>query len=179
MDIYDARVGGGFPKPADPPAPCDALTQGSCQDGSGVPPAAFADETSKTTGGEPSQTARAVVSVRALTRAQRARLAAGRKVRVSVHVNRPGTISVQGTAPIAGRRAGVLSGSVRAARAGRYAIAVSLSRKALRRIGRSGVLPLTLTVRLGGASKPSVRRLTVEAGRASKRTATTNRRAAK
>lgn len=29
--VYDARIGGGFPEPPPPPAPCDPISEGSCQ----------------------------------------------------------------------------------------------------------------------------------------------------
>lgn len=35
LDLYDARVGGGIPQPPGPPVPCNPLSEGSCQDGSG------------------------------------------------------------------------------------------------------------------------------------------------
>jgi Tol biopolymer transport system component len=44
LSAYDARIGGGFPEPAAPPAPCNATTEGSCQGpgqaGTAVPGAA-------------------------------------------------------------------------------------------------------------------------------------------
>jgi len=44
LSAYDARIAGGFPEPAAPPAPCNATTEGSCQgsgqSGSAVPGAA-------------------------------------------------------------------------------------------------------------------------------------------
>jgi hypothetical protein len=44
LSAYDARIGGGFPEPAAPPAPCNATSEGSCQGsgqaGSSVPGAA-------------------------------------------------------------------------------------------------------------------------------------------
>lgn len=38
--VYDARIGGGFPQPAAPPAPCDPNGEGSCQGSSSSPPGA-------------------------------------------------------------------------------------------------------------------------------------------
>lgn len=46
-DLYDARVGGGFPDPPSPPQPCDPLSEGGCQGspqgspGAVVPPSAL------------------------------------------------------------------------------------------------------------------------------------------
>jgi Tol biopolymer transport system component len=38
-DVYDARVGGGFPEPPAPPAPCDAGVEGGCNSGQANAPA--------------------------------------------------------------------------------------------------------------------------------------------
>jgi hypothetical protein len=49
-DIYDARVGGGFPEPTQPAPPCDATAEGACSSGQSPPPAATAPATSTFTG---------------------------------------------------------------------------------------------------------------------------------
>jgi hypothetical protein len=39
MSIYSARIGGGYPQPPAPPAPCSATTEGSCQGSTNLAPA--------------------------------------------------------------------------------------------------------------------------------------------
>jgi hypothetical protein len=45
-DVYDARVGGGFPEPAAPTLPCDATVEGACNSGAANVPAAVPPATS-------------------------------------------------------------------------------------------------------------------------------------
>jgi len=179
LDVYAARVGGGFPEPPAPPAPCDPLAAAACEGQRTVESAPGAVETSRPGGGDLVAGQRAVFSVAGLTGARRSRLAAGRKVAVVVRVNGPGAISVRGTATIAGLRAAVLSGSMRAQRAGRYRVPVSLSRAAAERLKRSGSLRVALSVRFSAASKGVTRQITLRKARASKRTANNDRRASR
>lgn len=181
LDVYDARVGGGIPQPPPAPDPCDPLSDTACQD-PGASPSGSPDRETETTSPDQAGTQpRTRLSVAALTRVQRARLAAGRSVRVRVRVNRAGTVAVRGVAVIAGLRARVLSGSMQVPRAGRYSIPVSLSRAARTRIRRAGTLRVVLTVRLAGADGADARRrLTLPRGRtAGSRATTTDGRAGK
>ena len=179
LDVYDARVGGGFPEPPAPPDPCDPLAAAGCEGPGAGESGPGPVETSKPGDGDLTAGPRAVVSVAGLTGVQRSRLAAGRKVAVAVRVSRPGAISVRGTATIAGLRAAVLSGSARAQGAGRYRVPVSLSRAAVRRLKRSGSLRVALSVRFSGASKGVTRQVVLRKARASKRTANNDRRASR
>jgi len=179
LDVYDARVGGGFPEPPAPPAPCNPLAASDCEESGAGESGPGPVETAKPGDGDLAAEPRAVFAVGGLTGTQRSRLAAGRKVAVSVRVSRAGAISVRGTATIAGLRAAVLSGSLQAPGAGRYRVPVSLSRAAVRRLRRSGSLRVALSVRFSGASKGSTRQITLRKARASKRTANNDRRASR
>jgi len=179
LDVYAARVGGGFPEPPAPPAPCDPLAAAGCEGPGSGESEPGPVETSKPGDGDLAAEPRAVFAVGGLTRGQRARLAAGRRVAVSVRVSRPGAISVRGTATIAGLRAAVLSGSLQASGAGRYRVPVSLSRAAVKRLRRAGSLRVALSVRFSGAAKGTTRQIALRKTRVSKRTANNDRRASR
>jgi hypothetical protein len=49
-DLYDLRVGGGFPAEPQPPAPCNSLLEGACQPGPAAVPPALAPSTPSFTG---------------------------------------------------------------------------------------------------------------------------------
>lgn len=174
MDVYDARVGGGFAEPAAPEAPCDPMVEEACQG----PGGSRMDQSVETDGagsGNQALPPRATFSVGRLSRAQLGALVAGRRASLAVRVSRPGRVSLLGTASIGGLRATVISGSRDATAAGRIAVAVVLSKAARRRIVRSGSLRVTLTVRFDGARKGAVRKLMLKKARP----ATTDRRAGK
>jgi hypothetical protein len=188
MDVYDARVGGGFTAPPAPPDDCDPLIEGACQ-GPGAGGVDSGVETTRPGPGDPVLDERTVFSVSRLSKAQLRSLMAGRRTRLSVTVNRPGLVSLRGVANVGGLRATVIAGSRRAAGAGRVSVPVALSKAARGRIARTGSLKVTLTVRFSGAAKGSVSKLTfVKAGkskgtrgkgRSRARRATSDRRTAK
>ncbi|HET6510540.1 MAG TPA: hypothetical protein VFG42_27335 [Baekduia sp.] len=148
IDLYDARLGGGIaaqdvtadtrpcagdacrPRPSDPPAaaqPSSAAFQGPGD------PAAPAASTPRFT-------------VKALTRAQKKRLAKTGKVTLSVKVTRPGRVSVTARATVRGHAATVARGSATAARARTVSIALTLSRATRKALAQRKHPVLTLHV---------------------------------
>ena len=183
LDVYDARVGGGFPDPPTPPTACDPLASGGCGDGGGAGSAESLVETGRGGSGDVALPPRATFRVAGLSRVQRTRLIAGRRVAVRVRVNGPGRVSVVGRARIGGFAVRVLSASRTATSAGMLRVPVVLSRAARNRARATGSLKVSLVTRFAGARKDSVRRLTFASPPAKRgkqrRTATTDRRAAK
>ncbi len=135
LDVYAVRVDGGLPWT--PPETRPPIVD---------PPPLF--ET---------PLPRAKLSVKGLSRAQRARLAAGKRVRLAVKVNRAGKVSVKGVAKLGGRRTTVIAGSRRAKGAATVEIPIALKRAARARIAKAGSLRVTLTVHFSGARKVVVR----------------------
>jgi WD40-like Beta Propeller Repeat len=146
MDLYDARVGGGFATAASP-ASCEV----DCRVGAGAPaltdPAS--DDVSGTGNLRPTRTNR--FSLFGLSKAQIARLARGQRVSMGVRLNRPGRLTLVGRATVAGKRAVVLRASRRVRRAGVARIALKLSRPAVRALKHGGRLRPVLSVRFAGA----------------------------
>jgi len=157
-DVYDARVGGGFAAPPTPEAPCDPLVAAGCHGAGGSETGAVVD-TGQPGEGDLMSAPRAALSVRGLSKAQRARLIAGRRVGVAVRVSRPGAVSLRGTATIGGFRVTVLSASRNGTAAGTVRIPVALSRAARRHIARTGGLRVTLVARLAGGRKDVTSRI--------------------
>ena len=187
LDVYDARVGGGFAPPAPIPTPCDPLAQGACSSSPGASGVDSSVKTGRGGDGDLQPPVRAVFTVGSLSKAQRARLVAGRRVGVAVRVSRPGTVSLKATAKIGGFRTTVISARRRATAAGRLSVPVVLSRAARARIARTGGLKVTLTVRFSGAAKKAATRIVLtkasrpklkakQRGGSRTRTATTDRR---
>ncbi len=158
-DVYDARSGGGFAPPPEGPVPCNPLVEGSCGGSDGSSSLVPSVESDRPGSGDLSPPSRSVFSVEGLSMAQRARLLAGRRAALVVRVDRPGTVSVKGTARIGGFGVSVLSASRQATRAGRVRIPIGLSKAARRHVSRTGSLRVALTVRFSETSKTAVRTL--------------------
>jgi hypothetical protein len=130
LDVYGVRVDGGLPggliplPPVFPPPGADA-----------PPPR------------------RAAFVVKGLSRLQRARLVAGKRVGLRVRVGRAGRVSVKGVARIGGARVTVLSGARRAARARTVKVPIALTKAARRRIAKAGSLKVRLTVTFRASKK--------------------------
>jgi hypothetical protein len=133
LDIYGVRVNGGLPW-TPPYAPSLDIVN--------MPPPF-----------QPVAAPRAAFSVKGLSRTQRARLVAGKRVRLSVKVSRAGKVSVKGVAKIKGVRTTVLTGVRRAKRAGTVKVSITLSKPARKRLAKAGSLKVKLTVTFAGARK--------------------------
>ncbi len=143
VDIYDARVDGGFaPKP--PPTPCAG---DACQGGrSAPPPDATPGSTSSTGQNGPPQTTPAF-SVKSQTASQLRRSVATGKVSLSVTTNAPGTLTAQATATIAKRPGTVGSAKRKVAKAGTLSLALTLSKKARAELKSTRKLTVKVLVR--------------------------------
>lgn len=148
IDVYDARVGGGIaaqdvkvdthacsgeacrPRPSDPPAATQPAS--TAFQGPGDPPAPAATS--------------ARFTVKALTRAQRKRLARTGKVKLSVKVTRAGRVSVTARATVRGHVATVARGKATATRARTVTVALTLSRATRKALAQRKHPVLTLHV---------------------------------
>jgi hypothetical protein len=141
VDIYDARIGGGFSPPRTP-EPCPGET---CQGQRSVPPALAAP--SGLMSGMPEPVAAASsFSIRRVSAAQRRALAKTGKVSLTVTTNAAGAISAKATATVGGRSATVGSGKRVLAVPGRSAVSLTLSKKARAQLTSRGRLTVKVAV---------------------------------
>ena len=141
--VYDARIGGGFPRPAPQPS-CDG---DPCQ-GPPPPPQELAAPASEALRGSHNLAAPARLTVRRPTAAQRARLARTGRIALSVRVPRAGTLSVLAQARLGARIRGVGHASRHVRAAGAVRISLRLAAAARAHLRRSGRLRLVLAVEL-------------------------------
>jgi hypothetical protein len=149
VDLYDARVGGGFAaqNPAPAPPPCEG---DDCQGTLSGAPFLPGVGSGGTTHGNLDPGPRPTFSVARLSREQRAQLARGRQVPVRVRVNRAGKVRLTALAKLGGRMRTVAAASKTARKAGSLTLGVKLSRAALRQLTRHGKLKVTLAVKFAG-----------------------------
>ena len=145
VDVYDARVGGGFPEAAAAPK-CQGE---ACRAPIGRPP-----ELELPKGGESTTAPFAISNLRSLSSEDRNKLAKGGTARLRLTVSRPGTVNV------AGKK--VDSSPVKAKKAGAIGVPFSLSKAAMVELRDKGKLQVKLSVHFGDAS-PKVVRLTLNA----------------
>jgi hypothetical protein len=156
MDVYDARVNGGFAS-LEPPGPCgeDESCQGElCQGSPSGQPLFPMPRTTVPGRGDVNLGKRVAFSPKRLSARQRTRLAAGRAVVLRVRLNRGARVTATGTARIGKRVRRVLSASKRAARPGVLRLRLRLSARALAQLDRRGSLALSLVIRATGAPEP-------------------------
>ncbi len=147
MDVYDARVGGGFPESGTTTGECEGE---ACKATIGRPPDL---ETPK--GGEGAGAAPfAIGKLQPLSSADRKKLAKGGTARLRLTVSRPGTVTVTGKK--------VDSSPVKAKMAGAIRVPFSLSKTAMTELRDKGKLKVKLSVHFGDAN-PKVVRITLNA----------------
>ncbi len=148
VDIYDARVDGGFPS-VKPPPPCVA---DQCRK-----PFSTAPELPVPGGaaaGDLPAKVRASLAVSRLTAKQRRALVAGQSVSLAVRVNKAGRVTARGMARVGERARVVLAAAKRARRAGKVVLPLRLSAAGHRQLLRSGRLRVALRVRFADADEP-------------------------
>jgi Tol biopolymer transport system component len=156
FDIYDARVGGGFPLP---PAPVDCLID--CQGSATAPPPFAFPSTSRVTGtGNVQPGPRASFSVPRLSARSRTQLAHGRRVTLVVRVGRGGRLKAVATAKVGPGRWTVARAAKSLRRRGTTRLGLRLSPAARRYLSRHRTLTIRLSVSFGGTRKDQTMRLT-------------------
>jgi hypothetical protein len=146
-DIYAARLGGGFPEPAAPPA--------ECADGCPpAPPSRLARPDLPTVGHRGQRSV--ALRLRAPTARERARMVARGRLALAVRAPAAGRVSAVARARLGGRVRIVGRGRVRVAKAGKtVTVAVPLSSAARRRLAAGRDLSVRVVLRhsrLGGAA---------------------------
>ena len=151
VDVYDARVGGGFAE-QQIPAPC---VGDKCQE-----PFASSPDLSvpgdDVAAGDPKLKPRASFSIRSLPAKARRALASGRKATLVVRVNKAGRVAARGVSKVAGRSRTVLSASRRARSAGPVRLSLRLSPPGRRQLARSGRMRVSLAVKFADAGQAQV-----------------------
>src|SRR5262249_34342929 len=158
-DVYDARVGGGFPAPAGPIPPCD---DSGCH-GGGTPTPFFPTPGSQdfTGPGNVVQKLRKLpkVTVSSITAKQRRKLAGTAKIRLTLHVTAAGRVNGKITGKLGGKTKTLASSSKRVSKAGTTHLTLTLSGKALAALKSRGKLALTISVGMSGQKAKQVAHL--------------------
>jgi hypothetical protein len=143
LDIYDARVDGGF-APTPTPTPCAG---DACQGGRSAPPphATPGSTSSKGQGDSPQTTP--VFTVGNLTTSQLKRVVSTGKVVLSITTNAPGRLSAQATSTIAKRSSTIGSAKRIVAKAGTVALSLMLSKRARAELKSTRKLTVKVLIR--------------------------------
>jgi hypothetical protein len=144
MDVYDARVGGGFP--ASPPA-AGECSGDSCQAAPSTPPASDVPGSAIFSGPSNANSAsRPRFSIAAISGAAQRKLARTGKLTLDVKVSAAGRVSARATATLAGHTKTVGSKSATAKRAGTVHLKIRLSTSARRQLTRKRRLAVRITI---------------------------------
>ncbi len=143
-DVYDVRRGGGWSFAES--SPC---TGEGCQPSATTPRKAAAPATDRT--GRKGNYRRAVISIKALSSSQKAKLAAGGRVGLTLKVSGPGEALLKGTAQIGDDRKQVLSSKYSVVQAGQVDVPISLSDLAQAQLKHGGSMKIALSVTFADA----------------------------
>ncbi len=147
LDIYDARVDGGFDLSSSPGCVGDA-----CQGERSAP--APLSQASPSKGEDVLPPSTPAFSVRALTATQRKRVALTGKMSLSVTTNAPGMLSAVASASIAKRSSTVGSAKYRVSKAGTVSLSLTLSRRARAELKSKGKLTVKVEMRQDNVAIP-------------------------
>jgi hypothetical protein len=125
LDVYDARVDGGFDLATPPPCSGDG-----CQSPPSAPPPPSNPGSTSSAGHDGLPQTTPAFTVGKLTASQLKRVASTGKVSLSVTTNAPGTLAAKATATLARRPSTVGSAKRKAPRAGTLSLTLTLSEKA-------------------------------------------------
>lgn len=168
LDVYDARVGGGFPPPPPRPQGCDSLADG-CQGPGGGPPLAGDPQTDRPGGGNATPDRRA--RLRAVRPGRRALRRAARTgvIRLRVRTNTAGRVSATARARVkVGRRSRtivVARRSIRVGKPGARVLRLRLKKSARRHLRTGRPLRVRLRVAQADAEPRRVKVVLRRAGR--------------
>jgi DNA-binding beta-propeller fold protein YncE len=153
-DIYDARIGGGLASQAGAVVPSPCVGDG-CQQKS-PPSAAPADApTNAERGQEPAVRPRQSLTFKGLTSRQRASLASGETVKLSIRLARSARISIKLRARIDAKSV-TFATATRLGVAGSNSVSIKLSSPARRLLAARRKAAVTLTVGVEGVRQPRV-----------------------
>jgi hypothetical protein len=166
-DLYDARVGGGFPDPVIPPPVCGVLDDG-CQGSGSVPVGAGVQTTPG--GGNVSPTTRAAISVRVPGAKARRRAARRGVLALRVGLGTAGRVRAVATAKVASRRGKrvrrrVASTRLDVRRPGAVTLKLRLSRVARRELRSGRALRVSVRVSMRDARSRAIAVLLQRPGR--------------
>lgn len=150
LNVYDARIGGGFPAP---PTPTPSCVDDQCQGAASAKPQLSVTGSERFSGRGDDESA--AFSVTATRRVR------GRHFKVAVRLSRRAHLAAVGRARIRGRMRRVAASTRTARDAGTVTLTLTLSRLARRKLAAHGRLDIVLTVTVSGAHDRKVMAMTL------------------
>jgi hypothetical protein len=163
INVYDARVNGGFPEPPPETAPCIGA---ACRAPSPPSPSFEVPGSSAGVGEEEAGKAAGSFTVAPLTAAQREGLARTGRVKLKVTTTVPGTLTATLRARVKGKSEQVARATAKVAKAGSTELDLRLSGSARDQLAARRSLALRLHVGFSASDKAATVRLTLHASSA-------------